>query len=161
MAGPVLSAIGRFLSTAVPQPVKAALGATVRGVMAAGAFALEAWPLALVIAAIAAGVVWELRRRRTVIRSEGATVGETAFLELVDALAPAGHDRDPSTTPAEYLGEVVADPGLAAEVIASAELVVRTFEQERYAPAAAKPSEADVLRARAASARVRQLVSRH
>ena len=161
MAGPVLSAIGRFLSTAVPQPVKAALGATVRGVMAAGAFALKAWPLALVIAAIAAGVVWELRRRRTVIRSEGATVGETAFLELVDALAPAGHDRDPSTTPAEYLGEVVADPELAAEVIESAELVVRTFEQERYAPAAAKPSEADVLRARAASARVRQLVSRH
>jgi hypothetical protein len=30
--------------------------------------------------------------------------------------------------------EVVADRDLAAEVIESAELVVRTFEQERYAP---------------------------
>jgi hypothetical protein len=39
----------------VPEPVKAALGATARGVMAAGALALKVWPLALVIAAIAAG----------------------------------------------------------------------------------------------------------
>ena len=57
--------------------------------------------------------------------------------------------------------EVAADRDLAAEVIESAELVVRTFERERFAPTADKPSEADVLRARAASAQVRQLVGRH
>jgi hypothetical protein len=61
-------------------------------------------------------------------------------------------------TPSEYLASVAADPALADAVVEAAELVVRTFERARFAPEGARPTEADVVRARAAAAHVADLV---
>jgi len=158
MAGPVFAAIGRFLG-ATPEPIKDAVRGLGHAVTLAGRGALASWPSVLVGAVIAALVVALARRRRR-IRALGPppTGAEAAFEELRAALAEAGHDRDPSETPSEYLASVAADPALAATVVEVAELVVRTFERARFAPEGARPSEADVVRARAAAAHVAELV---
>jgi len=158
MAGPVFAAIGRFLSTAVPQPVKDATGVVARGVATAGAYALEGWPAALAVLVVGGllAVVFRRWRRRT--RREPRTAGEAAFLALVDVLEPLGHDRAPNVTPSEFLDGVIADPNLDHGVVEAAETIVRTFEQERFAPS--KPSMADVALARDASLRLRELVGR-
>ena len=158
MAGPVFAAIGRFVSTAVPQSVKTAAAIVARGVVSAGAFALHAWPLALA-ALLAAGLLaltlLRFRRRRG---RRPRMPAEAAFLDLVGVLEPLGHERAPNVTPSEYLAGVAADPGLDDTVVAAAETVVRTFEQERFAPST--PSQTDLARAREASVRVRQLARR-
>ncbi len=158
MAGPVFAAIGRFVSTAVPQPVKAAAGAVVRSVASAGAIALRAWPVALVVLLATGPIALALRRWRRRARSEARTPGEAAFLELVETLRPLGHERPPTVTPSEFLEHIAGDRGLDRVVIEAAETIVRTFEQERFAPT--DPSEAEVARARDASALVRGLAGR-
>ena len=74
--------------------------------------------------------------------------------------AHAGHPRAPSATPREYLAEVRADDALDGETRTHASLVIATLERERFAPPGDRPSEADVMRALAAAARVRDLVAR-
>jgi transglutaminase-like putative cysteine protease len=158
MAGPVFAAIGRFLG-ATPEPIKAVARGAGRAIVLAGRGALASWPFVSVGAVLAALVAAFTRRRRR-IRALGPppTGAEAAFEELRAALAEAGHDRDPSETPSEYLASVAADPALAEAVVEAAELVVRIFERARFAPEDARPSEADVVRARAAAAHVAELV---
>ena len=158
MAGPVFAAIGRFLG-ATPEPIKGVARGIGHAIALAGRGALAAWPFVLVAAALAAAAGAIARRRRRV-RALGPppTGAEAAFEELRTALAGAGHDRDPAETPSEYLASVAADPALAVAVIEAAELVVRTFEQARFAPESARPSDADIVRARAAAAHVAGLV---
>ncbi len=158
MAGPVFAAIGRFLG-ATPEPIKDVARGIGHAIAIAGREALAAWPFVLVAAALAAAAGAIARRRRRV-RALGPppTGAEAAFEELRTALAGAGHDRDPAETPSEYLASVAADPALAVAVIEAAELVVRTFERARFAPEGARPSHADVVRARAAAAHVADLV---
>jgi len=86
------------------------------------------------------------------------TPAEAAFLELAAALEPTGHVRAPQTTPSEFLDEIGGDEALASEVVRAAEVVVRTFERERFAPVG--PDGEEIERARAASSRVRALVGR-
>ncbi|HEX7247446.1 MAG TPA: transglutaminase domain-containing protein, partial [Actinomycetota bacterium] len=158
MAGPVFAAIGRFVSTAVPESVKAAAGVAVTGVMRAAAFAIAAWPYAIAAIVAAALLMVGVRRRRRPTRRATPTPGEAAFLELVGVLQPLGHTRVPSETPSEFLLGLRTDRALDHEVVAAAETIVRTFEQERFAPS--DPSDADLARAREASQRVRELVRR-
>ena len=156
MAGPVFAAVGRFVRDAVPEPVKAAFGAAGRAVGGAGTLALRLWPLALggvLAAGLALAAVRRVRRRA---RSAPRTPGEAAFLELVDALGPTGHEREPHETPSEFLNAIAADRAVDDAIVAAAETVVRTFERERFARA--KPSPGEVAGAREASARVRALV---
>jgi transglutaminase-like putative cysteine protease len=159
MAGPVFAAIGRFVSTVVAPPRNAAAGTAARAVADAGALVLRVWPIllgALFALGFALVAARRVRRRRGAV--EAATPMEAAFLGLTDTLEHAGHARAPHTTPSEYLDELGRDSMLAAEVIAAAEIVVRTFERERFA--LTKPTERDVAEAREACARVRTLVGR-
>ena len=150
-----LAAIANFVGRVIPAPVKAAAGATVRGI---GRGAGWAWRhLDIAGGAFVAGLIglW-LRRRRRREHEPIETGAGTAFRDLMAALAPLGHPRQPHRTPSEYLLELREDTALAGEVVVAAELVVRTLERERFARS--KPSEADVMRARAAAAMVRDLV---
>jgi protein-glutamine gamma-glutamyltransferase len=155
IAGPVFAAIGRFVGRTVPGPVRRAAAAVGR----AGARAAGSWPtaLTLVLAGIAIAGIARSRRRR--FRAGPPPVGAAgAFADLVDALARAGHPRVDHQTPSELLGEVTADQSLDHDVSADAQLVVRTFERERFS--AETPTSADVMRARAAAAHVRELVAK-
>jgi hypothetical protein len=104
-------------------------------------------------------IAFALRRRRRG-RDPGPPddVGR-AFEELAADLADAGPPREPSTTPRELLDEVAADPAMPAEVRAHTALVVGTFERTRFADPHRRPGEVEIMRAAAAAARVRSLVS--
>jgi transglutaminase-like putative cysteine protease len=156
VAPEVFAAIGRTIAAAVPEPVKATVLAAARGAREVAG----AWPV-LVALLVAAGLVVTLARRR---RSRPAraqpppdAVGH-AWEDLVAALEAAGHARTPSGTPRELLHQVERATDLPPEVAGHAQTVVDAFERERFAAARARPSETDVMRARAAAARVRDLV---
>lgn len=159
MAGPVFAAIGRFAQRVVPEPVKHAAGVALGAVRDTARFALRTWPLGLVTIAMGgfAALSWRRWRRRP--RSERPSdAAEAAFLDLAAALAPAGHVRRVHVTPGEYLRELEGDPALGSDVVEAAERIVRTFERARFAPATARPSPEDVMRARALVAQVRGTV---
>jgi transglutaminase-like putative cysteine protease len=155
----VLRAVGGAIGRVVPEPLKDAAGAAGRAVANLAGAALASWPAAVVAGAALALGVTLLRRRRT--RSAGTAppddVGR-AFEELVDALTSIGHERMPSDTPSEFQRRIAADPTLDAEVRVCSDMVVRTFERRRFAATDARPGDAEVMRARAAAARVRDLV---
>ena len=161
MAGPVFAALGRFFSRVVPEPVQHALGSAVRVVGTLGGLAFRIWPWVVLVAACGATIVVARRRRGAATRAATRSIGEAAFIELVDALTPAGHAREPSETAAEFLRGVEADPSLA--------VVRRRCRRARRAhvrtgtvrATRGQPSEAESLRARAAAAQVRHLVARH
>ena len=160
VAPEVIAAIGRAVAGVVPPGLREAVGDAVRAIGAGlrdAAGAIVAFALA---AALGVGLILALRRRRRG-RDPGPPddVGR-AFEELVAALGAAGHPRAPSATPREYLAEVRADDGIDEETRQHAALVVATLERERFAPPSARPGEADVMRALAAAARVRDLVAR-
>jgi transglutaminase-like putative cysteine protease len=155
MAGPVLHAIAGFLRRVIPAPLKQALGQLRKAV----AKAMRSIPIVAGVLLLAGlGLVLLLRRRKRVRAGPAPTGAAAAFAELTEALALAGHTRRGSETPSEFLGQVVADRALDQEVKGAAEFVVRTFERERFS--AGWPSDADVIRARAAAARARQLVDK-
>jgi hypothetical protein len=158
MAGPVFAAVGRFAREVVPAPLKSAAAGVGRSVAAAGALALRVWPVALVLLAFTGLGLALARRSHRRSRARPSTPGEEAFLGIVEALGPLGHSRSPQETPSEFLDSVVDDETLDAGVIAAAEIVVRTFERERFAPV--KPGAAELGLARAAADRVRTLVGR-
>ena len=108
--------------------------------------------------AIGLGVA-SLRRARRRRRDPASTPAEAAFLELTTALEPAGHLRAPQTTPSEFLDELIGDEALAREVVQAAEVVVRTFERERFAPVGPDDEPRSSVPA-TASSRVRTLVGR-
>ncbi|HSL10502.1 MAG TPA: transglutaminaseTgpA domain-containing protein [Actinomycetota bacterium] len=156
----VLRAVGGAIGRVVPESVKVAAGAAGRLVAHLAGVALGGWPVALLVAAsLAAGVVLIRRRRSRSPTGPADEVGR-AFEDLVDALAGVGHARTPSETPSEFQERVAADRDLDTEVRASSDVVIRTFEARRFAAPDARPSDADVLRARAAAARVSHLVRR-
>ena len=155
IAGPALAAIARFVGRTVPAPLTRAAVVVGRS----GVDALRRWPeiLATTLIALAAGALIRRRRRRT-RAGPRPRAAAAAFADLVDALGKAGHPRGEHETPSELLGAVVADPSLGPEVASATELVVRAFERERFS--GETPAGADVIRARAAAARVSELVSR-
>jgi transglutaminase-like putative cysteine protease len=155
----VFAAIGRAVGRAVPTPVKEVVGAAGRAVAHAAGAALRGWPVVVAIVLVGAmGIVALGRRRRAPTAPPPDDMG-LAFEELVQALTAAGHEHRPSETPGELRGRVAADPELDVEVRVFADMVVRTFEATRFAPRPARPSAPDVIRARAAAARVRELVT--
>ncbi|MGZ5306285.1 MAG: transglutaminase family protein [Actinomycetota bacterium] len=157
IGGEVIAALGRFLSGAVPQPVKDLLRDAGSGIGVVWGGLVRAWPVALVMLALAALVVRARRRRRSRAPAQAAALG--AYLDLTDALAPRGHPLVEHATPREYLRGVSADPAIEREVVVEAELVVATLERDRFSGRLA--ADADLDRARVAAAIVRQLVSRH
>ena len=159
MAGPVFAAIGRFTQRVVPEPVKHATGVVLGAVGDVARFALVTWPAGLLLIAVIGLAVLAWRRRCRRARSpRPADAAEAAFLDLAAALAPAGHLRRDQTTPGEYLRELERDPALQPDVVEAAEKIVRTFERSRFAPATSRPSQEDLMRARALVAHVRGTV---
>jgi transglutaminase-like putative cysteine protease len=157
ITGEVLAALGRFIAGVTPEPVKQVVGAVAVAVRDAGLALVRAWPLTLGVLAIATLAVLAVRAwRRRRGRGPRPTGAAAAFARLEAALAPAGHRRDGHETPSEYLDALSADPSLADEVVRQAELVVRTFERERFSGRA--PGSDELARADAAAVRVRELV---
>jgi transglutaminase-like putative cysteine protease len=153
IAPEVLRAIGAFLSDAVPEPVKAALGAVGRVVVSVTRTAVAVWPVALELAIVAGALVWSLRRRARRRALGPPPVGAAlAFAELEEAMAARGRPRRDAQTPSEFL----RDLGLEGEERLDAELVVRTFERERFA--SVSPPTEDVEGALEAAGRIRERV---
>jgi transglutaminase-like putative cysteine protease len=152
VASEFLSAIGRFVARVVPGPIKAAAravasaaGAAVRGV-AAG------WPVAAGCVLLA-GAAWLVVRRRRSRRRLPPPVGAAAaFASLCRTFERRGHPRPVHRTPSEHLEALVASEPLARERRADVELIVRTFERERFAPR--PPPEEEVAESLAAAARL-------
>ncbi len=149
--------MGRFVSSVIPDSVKQLVRDAGRGVGVVwdGLVARVArrrsrcWSLL----ALAVGV---RRRRRSQAPAQPAALG--AYLDLTDALAPRGHPLIEHATPREYLRGVSADPAIERAVVTEAEVVVATFERDRFSGRPAP--DADLDRAREAVATVRELVSR-
>ena len=133
IAPKVIAAIGRFLGWLVPQPVDAALGALVSAIARSGALALRWWPAAAVTLAFASVVVvWMSRARRRRRRGPPATGAAAAFQSMCQTFEARGVPRSSATTPSEHLLALVrADPVARAER-GQVELIVRTFERERF-----------------------------
>ena len=160
VAAEAIATIARMLQRNVPEPVQRGVGAIGRSIASAADAVRNAWLAVIVIATLGGrGRAAARRRRRT--RAAGPTDDAgRAFEELASVLARSGHPRPAAGTPSELLSGVGRDPALVAEVVANAELVVRTFERARYAAPLDAPTDAEVMRARAAAARVRELVGR-
>jgi hypothetical protein len=105
-------------------------------------------------------LVWLRLRRRRPGRIEPPDAIARAYEDLLGALAAAGHPPDPAKTPAEVRAEVLADASLGSEATGHATLVLETFERARFARPSDRPGDVDVMRARAAATRVREL-TRH
>jgi transglutaminase-like putative cysteine protease len=156
IGGEVLAAVGRFLSTAVPQPVKdlfrnAAHGI---GVVWGGLRGVRS----ILILGVLGPLVWALLRRRRRSRLPTQTLALGAYLDLTRVLASRGHPMMEHATPREYLRRVSADPAIERAVVSEAEVVVATLERDRFSgrPAA----DADLARSLAAVTRVRDLAAR-
>ena len=157
IGGEVLAAVGRFLATAVPQPVKDLLRNAGHGIGVVWA-GLHGIGTPLIIGVLAL-LLWALvvrRRRRSRLPTQPLALG--AYLDLTRVLASRGHPLVEHVTPREYLRRVSADPAIERAVVAEAEVVVATLERDRFSgrPAA----DADLARSRAAVTRVRDLVAR-
>ncbi|MGH2597604.1 MAG: transglutaminase TgpA family protein [Actinomycetota bacterium] len=157
IGGEVLAAVGRFLSTAVPEPVKELFRNTGHGIgiVLGGLHGVRSLPVLGVLGL----PLWALVvRRRRGSRLPTQPVALRAYLDLTQALASLGHPLTEQATPREYLRRVSADPAIERAVVAEAEVVVATLERDRFSgrPAA----DADLARSRAAVKRVRDLVAR-
>ncbi len=154
IAPEVLRAIGRFVSRVVPQPVKAAVGEVGSAIASAARAATTVWPLVLIVALLfGAGVVLFARRARARRRGPTPTGAAAAFLVLSEALRSRGQVRAPHQTPNEFLLVIERGHGLPPDAMMDAELVIRTFERERFS----LPTlvDEDVRRAKEAAVRVR------
>ncbi len=156
IGGEVLAAVGRFVSSAVPEPVKKLVRDAGRGMGIVWDGLVRAWPVVLVVLALAVMLLAARRRRRSRAPVQAAALG--AYLDLTEVLAPRGHPLVEHATPREYLRGVSADPAIERKVVAEAELVVATLERDRFSGRPAP--DADLDRARAAVKTVRDLVAR-
>jgi transglutaminase-like putative cysteine protease len=152
IAPQVLRAVGTFLGSLVPEPVREGAKALGRGAVAAARWLAEAWPVAIVGAVALGLVVLAVRRRRIRRRAVPPPAGTAkAFAELEAAMAARGHPRRPHETPAEFLRTV--SPVLDADRRAAAGVVVRAFEREVFA--GDQLADEDVYAALVAAASVR------
>jgi transglutaminase-like putative cysteine protease len=127
VAPEVLQAVGRFLSAAIPEPVREAAKALGRAVLVVA----DLWPLLLALAATVPLAAIALRRRRAKRALGPAPVGTArAFAELQHAMAVRGHPRPEHQTAREFVRGV--RPFLEPAERADAELVVRLFERDRF-----------------------------
>ncbi|MGZ4110712.1 MAG: transglutaminase TgpA family protein, partial [Actinomycetota bacterium] len=156
IGGEVIKAIGRFLSHAIPQPVKDVLRHAMGGLGVVWHDVRRAWPLAVGVFGLLAGIVLARRRRRSHGPPQPVALG--AYFDLTEVLAARGHPLVEHATPREYLRRVAADPAVEREIVAETEVVVATLERDRFSgrPAA----DADLARARQAVANVRGLLVR-
>jgi transglutaminase-like putative cysteine protease len=156
IGGEVLAAVGRFLSTAVPEPVKALFRNASHGIgiVWGGLHGVRSLPILVALGLL----VWVLARRRRRSRLPAQALALGAYLDLTQVLASRGHPLLEHATPREYLRRVSADLAIERAVVAEAEVVVTTLERDRFSgrPAA----DADLARSRAAVTRVRGLVDR-
>jgi transglutaminase-like putative cysteine protease len=151
VAPEVLAAIGRFVSSVVPEPVKAATLAIGLAVVSAARWLAGAWA-ALLATGVAVAVAWGLHHRGRRPRRRGPP-GEgvaLAFERLSEVGSRRGSPRLPHQTPQEFL--VSLEPRLAEHERSDAELVVRLFERDRFA--AEDVDARDVGRALAAAGRL-------
>src|SRR5438093_904757 len=154
IAPEVIRAIGRLIARVTPEPLKAlarragsAIGAVARGTLAS-------WPLSVGFAGLVVALALWLRRRR--LRAAGGTPPSgagTAVSTASEALRDRGHPRAEHQTPTEFLRGIERDGALPRDLFGDAEVVVRTFEAERYA--GRKPDDEEVDGAFAAASRVR------
>jgi transglutaminase-like putative cysteine protease len=147
IAPEVLRAVGRFLSAAVPEPLRTGARAIGRAVVSVA----EAWPVLVVALAIGSAVAILLGRRGARRRRGPPASGAArAFVELEDAMAARGHPRAEHQTPREFLR--AARPHLAVAEREDADLVVRLFERDRFS--SRPPEDEEVVRALAAGRRL-------
>ena len=154
IAPEVIRAIGRLIARVTPEPLKAlarragsAIGAVARGTLAS-------WPLSVGFAGlVVAAALWLRRRRRRAARGAPPSGAARAFIALSEALRDRGHPRAEHQTPTEFLRGIERDGALPRDLFGDAEVVVRTFEAERYA--GRKPDDEEVDGAFAAASRVR------
>jgi transglutaminase-like putative cysteine protease len=141
LAGALLSKIGHFLAWVVPGPVKTAGAAIGRAFAVAGRSVARAWPMALAV--VLAGVVtlvW-LGRRRRLARAPAGTAA--AFASLCRTFERRGHPRAPSSTPREYLEELLASDPVARASRSDVEAVISAFESDRFSAAPAPADEVE------------------
>ena len=147
--------VAEHAMAALPSGLRARL--TALGGEALAAVRAGMRPVLLVVAAaLAAAGVIALRRRRRRGPPPSDRIGE-AYEELLGALSTAGVEPDPARTPGELRRLVRADAALGTEARTQADVVITTLEDARFARPADRPSDADVTRAMAAAARVREL----
>jgi protein-glutamine gamma-glutamyltransferase len=156
IGGEVLAAMGRFLSSVIPDSLKSLMRDAGRGVGVVWDGLVRAWPVALAVLALIVLALAIRRRRRSRAPAQAAALG--AYLDLTDVLAPRGHPLIEHATPREYLRGVSADPAIERAVVREAELVVATLERDRFSGRPAP--DVDLDRAHEAVAIVRELVSR-
>ena len=147
IGGEVLAAMGRFLSSVIPDSVKQLMRDAGRGVGVVWDGVVRAWPVALAVLVLIALAFGIRRRRRSRAPAQPAALG--AYLDLTDALTPRGHPLIEHATPREYLRGVSADPAIERAVVTQAELVVATLERDRFSGRPAP--DADLDRARRAT----------
>jgi len=155
IAPEVIRAIGRFISHVTPEPVKAAARQASSAIAAAARGTLAAWPVTVPVTALllVAALVW---RRRRAVRAYGPppSGAARAFIALSEVLRDRGHPRAEHQTPTEFLQVIERSGALPRDLFGDAEVVVRTFEGERYA--GRKPDDEEVEGALAAASRVRE-----
>jgi protein-glutamine gamma-glutamyltransferase len=154
IAPEVIRAIGRFIAQVTPEPLKAAARQAGSAIGAAARGTLASWPLSLGSAGLLVATALLLRRRRTV-RAHGAppSGAARAFIALSETLRDRGHPRAEHQTPSEFLRGIERNGALPPDLLGDAEVVVRTFEGERYA--GRTPDDEEVEAALAAASRVR------
>jgi transglutaminase-like putative cysteine protease len=157
IAPEVIRAIGRFIAQVTPEPLKAAARRAGSVIGAAARGTLASWPLSFGFAVliVAAAVVF---RRRRAARARGAppSGAARAFIALSEVLRDRGHPRGEHQTPTEFLRAIDRSGALPRDLLDDAEVIVRTFEGERYG--GRMPDDAEVEGALAAASRVRERV---
>ncbi|MEW6060289.1 MAG: transglutaminaseTgpA domain-containing protein [Actinomycetota bacterium] len=147
----VLRAIGRFAANVVPEPVKRLARVVASAFVWSARNIFAAWPIAggALLALVLSGL---LLKRRRLARGHGPPLRGTAkaFADLGRTMTSRGHARRPQQTPGEYLRSL--RPFLPEEDRADAEVVVRSFEQDRFS--GERLSEEDVDAALAAAHRL-------
>jgi hypothetical protein len=130
----VLRAVGRFLAWLTPDPVQSLLRRLGSLAEAVAASIARRW-LVFLMAALLGGLVWAWARwrRRARLRGPPLTGAAAAFDTICRAFEARGRPRPPSTTPSEHFHRLVARDPLARAHRDALEVVVHTFERERFA----------------------------
>lgn len=153
VAPDVLRAVGRWVSRAVPAPVRAAVSTAGRAIGAVARGALAGWGWIVTLAAvIVAGLAWVGRARRSRSRPPPPSGAAAAFDLLTRSMGSRGAARAAHETPSEYL-DALRGRGLAPGLLTDAERIVRVFERERFSPD--PPAAVEVDEVLAAARRVR------